>query len=66
MAAKGDFRAWLIDLAKKVSQMKVSAKELEPLKTQIEALITAAETKDMSGSVGDRISTQITRLSGAE
>ena len=66
MAAKGDFKAWLIDLAKSVSQMKVSAKELEPLKAQIETLITAAETKDLSGSVGDRITTQITKLGGVK
>jgi len=64
IAAKSDFKAWLIDLSKNVSAMKVSAKELDPLKTQIEALIAAAETKDLSGSVGDKLTTQISRLGG--
>ena len=64
VAAKSDFKAWLLDLSKNVSRMKVSAKELEPLKTQIEALIAAAETKDLSGSTGEKLTTQISRLGG--
>ena len=64
MAAKSDFKAWLLELSKNVSRMKVSAKELEPLKTQIEALITAAETKDLSGSTGEKLTTQIGRIAG--